>query len=114
MTNINIADHNTASILLLRAMLKQSNSSDLSKHFGMTDGNVDVELKVNGVIVPFLEVVEGAYAKLVEEVEEMAKTEALRMVRDTGIQKIQDTLDQAEEEIREILTKAVQEAAKSK
>lgn len=105
-------ESNAASILLINAMalLAPDDFQELfdPQYVGGTC-SVDVELKVNGVVVPFAESVTNAWNILESSIDKHVKEKALELVSRAKLDKLLYALDNAEWQIENALEKALEE-----
>jgi hypothetical protein len=103
-----------SSVMLLNAMAALAgDEGDLAEIFKLNFGKlpvlVEVELKVNGVIVPFAEEMKSAWNQLEQSFDKEVQKRALELVSKARLDKLMCALDDAEWQIEKALEEAIKD-----
>lgn len=108
---VNVLKSAAFEVLLLNAMseVKGLSPNDFLEHYGITTPNpspmVEVEVRVNGVVVPFVEVAEVGLDLMVKRYEADVKRAALDLLKGSRLYDLQMALEQAEWRIEDEISK---------
>lgn len=103
---INCVKHDIAGILLINAMTAATKRGDLLSMYAPVEGHIEVELKINGHVVPFVETVEDAWGRMVKDLDKRALAKAMEMLNQEGFGNIEELIAG----IRSDLVQKLQEA----
>jgi hypothetical protein len=102
---INPTEHSTASIFLINAMAKAVAPGGLFEHFKIPTNSgqpveVEVELKINGVEVPFKETLNEMWDRMRSRYKEDILEKAHELISQSRFEKLNDLLADAEYNIK--------------
>lgn len=100
---VNVTLHKTASICLLNALAEHTPRDKLLELYQPTNGEVEVELRVNGHIVPFVPTIENLWEQLRRDQHEIAWVHAKDALNKIGFDAIAATLGQLRQQIEQHL-----------
>lgn len=85
---IDITKRDVAGIMLINAMTAATKREDLKALYNPVDGHVEVELKINGHVVPLIPALENAWEQLSAKQGELAMALAEEAVCGAGLDSI--------------------------
>lgn len=100
---IDITKRDVAGIMLINAMAAATKSEDLRAMYNPVDGHVEVELKINGHVVPLIPALENAYEQLRSKQVELAMALAEEAVCGAGLDGIYKMMANFKLELRKKL-----------
>lgn len=103
---IRVVNQDTIGRLLINAMAAAVHPSDIVNTFAPKDGSVQVELKINGTVVPVVQVLVEAWERLSQSYRDDVETKARELVTRAGLEKIADAVASATERIEEVFKEA--------
>lgn len=103
METVDVTSHTTPGIFLLNMMTTVTKREDLLALYEPMGGAVTVELKVNGVVMPFAQSIEEMWDRLHKHNDELAMEKALKMVSDAGMDDIVEMMSEFKSEMRDTL-----------
>lgn len=103
---INCVKHDIAGVLLINAMTAATKRGDLLAMYAPVEGTVEVELKINGHVVPFVETVEDAWGRLVKDFDKRALKKAMEMIEQQGFGNIEELIAGVRSDLVEKLREA--------
>lgn len=104
---IDVTDYDALSIVILEAMLKAAGRTDLTEKFGLKSGDAEIEVRVNGVVVPFIKAFEEAWGRMKAVQDEEIMDAAVSLIHQSKLSELLSTLNNAEYEIRQALEASV-------
>jgi hypothetical protein len=110
---INILGSDNLAGILMNAMSKHAGTKDFLETYHMlNDGTghvVDIEIRVNGVVVPFMESLKEGIDRIMKNMDEEVKKAAIEMIaKRPSLQNLVNELDNAEW----VISKALEELKK--
>lgn len=100
---IDVTSHTTPGIFLLNMMTEHTKRNDLLDMFEPMGGAVTVELKINGVVVPFAKSIEEMWTRLNSHNDELAMEKAIEMVAAAGLDDVAQIVGEFKFELVELL-----------
>jgi polysaccharide deacetylase 2 family uncharacterized protein YibQ len=109
----NVGYSDTPSVMLLNAMAALApDNGDIQSIFNLKYGDgkcmVDLELSVNGVVIPFKESIQDAWKALEATLDEEILKRAMELVSKSRLDKLQMALDNVEWQIEDALRAALE------
>lgn len=104
MESVNATAHDTTGILLINAMSRLGNYTNLIELYQPVEGVVNVELKINGNVVPIVEALEDAWGRLEKDFHKRVNEKAREMIKKAGVvqvEQIEETLDAVRRELQD-------------
>lgn len=103
---INFLNHDVPGVLLINAMARHTPRSSLLSTYEPHEGTIDVELKINGHVVPFVEAIEDAWSRMVKDLDERALKKAMEMLDQAGFGDIEEVIGRVRSDVVDKLRKA--------
>lgn len=97
---VNVTLYKTASICLLNAITAHTSRDKLLETYQPVEGEVEVELRVNGHVVPFTPTIEHMWSQLIKDRDAEARRQAIEMIAALGFDDVRKTLDQFQQSLR--------------
>lgn len=103
---INLLERSDLSVMLMNAIgASIAPDSDLFRILSKDGGKVEVEVRLNGIQVPALAVLNAVVERENKRINEIATTKARHLIREAGLDRLIGALEQADSIVREALVK---------
>ena len=107
---LNLLGNTGLAVIIMNAMSMNAEAKDFFETYHMlrdgTGSVVDIEIRVNGVVVPFMKAMEEAIAHMTKNLDEEIKKEAIKMIVNRPVlQNLINDLENAEWTISKALEK---------
>lgn len=103
METVDVTRHTTPGIFILNMVSTETKREDLLALYEPMGGAVTVELKINGIVMPFAKSIVEMWDRLNRHNDELAMEKALKMVSDAGMDDIVEMMSEFKSEMRDTL-----------
>lgn len=90
---VKVINHDVTGVLLINAMCQVTKRPDILAMYNPQEGTVDVELKINGHVVPLVAALEDAWKRLVAENDKRVAEKAQELLRSSKADELSDAID---------------------
>lgn len=90
---IKVTNHDVTGVLLINAMCQQTKREDILAMYNPQEGMCDVELKINGHVVPIIPALESAWKRLIANNNELVLEKARDLLQRSKAEELTDAID---------------------